>query len=298
MRYPVERFSVKCGVVLFLNGFGQIMFQQSALTGIFFFIGICTNSWFMASGGILGALSGVITARFLAFKSDDILQGVYGFNGALVGIALIFSYAPGAPSYLLILLGGAISSVLMNVMLRWRDHLPPLTAPFILSAWIMLLIAHLSGIEPASYSTVPVYRGDVFAVFRGLGQVMFQDSWIAGIAFSIGLVLHSRHAAAWALIGSAVGLVAARSLGYPETLVQTGIFSFNGVLTGIALGDKFRDNAMMPIVGVVLSVVIIRGFQSTSIPALTAPFVLSTWVIILVNKFGILLHRTSPTHLR
>lgn len=91
MRYPVERFSVKCGVVLFLNGFGQIMFQQSALTGIFFFIGICTNSWFMASGGILGALSGVITARFLAFKSDDILQGVYGFNGALVGVALIFS---------------------------------------------------------------------------------------------------------------------------------------------------------------------------------------------------------------
>lgn len=279
------RFTLKHEAARFLCGFGQIMLQQSALTGMLFFAGICINSWLMASGGIIGALSGVITARLCAFKSDDISQGLYGFNSALVGIVLIFSYVPGVPCYILIFLGGALSSVLMYAMLRRADHLPPLTTPFVLSAWAMLAIADFSGIERAIFGSAPGHHGDVFVILRGLGQVMFQDSWVTGILFSIGLILHSRHAAAWGLIGSAVGLVTARSLGYPEDLAEAGIFSFNGTLVGIALGDKLRDNAMMPLVGVVLSVVIVRGFQFAGIPALTAPFVLSTWAVILLDRW-------------
>ncbi|HNR98347.1 MAG TPA: urea transporter [Planctomycetota bacterium] len=276
--------ALKHGTVVFLRGFGQIMLQPSALTGALFLAGICTNSWLLAAGALAGALAGVVTAMLCGFKPAEISQGIYGFNGALVGIALLVFHAPGALCWLLIAAGGALSTLIMRVMLRRAEFLPPFTAPFILAAWAMLALAHSAGIEAAALGRPPSHPGDVFAVFRGLGQVMFQESWIAGAVFSIGLLLHSRQAAAWGVIGSAVGLLAARGLGCPEALLDAGIFGFNGALAGIALGSAFRDNAMMPLAGAVLSAAITRGFQLAGIPALTAPFVLATWAAILADR--------------
>ncbi len=260
------------------------MLQQSALTGILFLAGVCTNSWLMVLGGIIGSLSGMIAARLCRYQPEDIAHGLYGFNGALVGIALLFYFTPGALSFFLILLGGVLSSLLMRRMLRYADHFPPYTAPFILSTWAMSAIAELFKTDHPGLESALSRVGDVFVIFKGLGQVMFQDSWIAGVFFLIGLFLHSRHAAAWGLLGSAAGFITARGFGYPEDLVGIGIYGFNGVLAGIALSDRFQNNAMMPLAGVVLSVMITRAFQVVGIPALTAPFVLSTWAVILLDR--------------
>ncbi len=269
----------------FFTGLGQIMLQQSALTGALFLAGLCAHSRSMAFGAVIGAFSGIMTARLRAFDPDDISHGLYGFNSALVGIALSFTYSLGVSCGLLIVLGSALSSILMCRMLRRADSLPPLTMPFVLSTWIMLAVGNILGLEPAGFESVSEVHGDLAVILRGLGQVMFQESWITGILFLIGLIFHSRQAAAWAWIGSAMGLVVARGLSYPESLVDAGIFGFNGVLVGIALGDTFRNNVMVTLGGMVLSVLLLRGFQLAGIPALTAPFVLSTWTIILLDRW-------------
>lgn len=98
-------------------------------------------------------------------------------------------------------------------------------------------------------------------------------------------VLHSRPAAAWALLGSAIGLLAARSLGYPKNMISSGIFGFNGALTGIALGSRFTANPMLPLLGIILSALLLRLMQLAGLPALTAPFVLSTWALIFLSRW-------------
>lgn len=274
---------MKDAVRLYLTGFGQVMLQNNALTGIIFITGLFACSSTMALGGLFGALSSVITAKLLKLKKEDIKDGLYGFNGALVGLALLATYRQGLACYILIAAASAISSVIMVLMLRWKDVLPPYTAPFIISSWGALFFGNIFGLNPADLQGVG-FSGDFSAVLRGVGQVMFQDSWITGLLFVLALGVNSRQSAAWALIGAAAGIVCARGIGYPEHLTESGIFGFNCVLAGIALGEKYKNRTIIPLAGIVLSVFIVRCFQIAGITPFTAPFVIATWIVIYAEK--------------
>lgn len=265
-----------------LRGFGQVMLQESALTGAFFLLGVCAGSWLMALGGVLGALVGGITPRLLGWGTDDVAKGWYGFNGALVGIALFNFFAPGIWCLVLLVVGSVLSSILMRVMLRWAHVVPPYTAPFILATWAMLMLGNGLDLKVASLGGELLRQGEIFAIFRSVAQVMFQDFWLAGLLFVVGLAVHSRQAMGWALVGALGGLIVARSLGFPADLAMLGVYGFNAVLVGIALGEKFRGDVLMPLVGIVLSTLLLRVFQVAGLPALTAPFVLASWAMILL----------------
>lgn len=262
-----------------LRGFGQVMLQESALTGLLFLAGLFTASPWMALGGLVGALSGQFTAKAAGFAREDIARGLYGFNGALVGLAMLCFYRQGIGSWSLAVAGGALSTLLMRAMLRWMPALPPFTAPFVLTTWGLMALAGLLGLAKAAPAAALGAPSPFFAVLRGLGQVMFQQPWIAGALFALGLLSHARHAAAWGLMGSALGWVTAQALGYPEAMAAAGLFGFNGALVGIALGPAFKQDALVPLVGIVLSTVVLRGCQIAEIPGMTAPFVVTSWAM-------------------
>ena len=278
----MREFSFRNESIVFLRGFGQVMLQQNALTGALFLLGICVNSLLMAAGGVLGSLAGVAAARVCRFNADEIAKGLYGFNGALVGIALLVFLEPGFGCFLLILSGGALSSLLMYAMQRWLKKVPAYTAPFIIVTWIMLLVGNALALAPAGAESVVAIADDLHAVLRGVGQVMFQESALAGLLFVAGLAVHSRQAAAWAVLGAVIGLLVARSLELPEALALAGIFGFNAVLTGIVLGDRYSGDVVLPLLGIVLSTLLLTVFQWLQIPALTAPFVLVCWVAVIL----------------
>ncbi|MBP7143365.1 MAG: urea transporter [Opitutaceae bacterium] len=71
------------------------------------------------------------------------------------------------------------------------------------------------------------------------------------------------------------------------------LYGFNASLASIALAGRCRDNVLAVLSGIVLSVVLTRGFQLTPVPALTAPFVLSTWLVILATEFWYTVRRTE-----
>ena len=73
-----------------LRGVGQVMLQNNALTGLLFLAGIFYNSWLMGLGAIAGNFISTISAKFLKYSEEDIKNGLYGFNGTLVGIAIWF----------------------------------------------------------------------------------------------------------------------------------------------------------------------------------------------------------------
>ena len=75
-----------------LRGAGQVMFQPSAWSGLFFMAGIFWGAYSshtpeVAWGAVLGLLVSTLTGYWIDMPSEDGRQGLWGFNGVLVGCA-------------------------------------------------------------------------------------------------------------------------------------------------------------------------------------------------------------------
>ena len=79
-----EAFTRKSLLILG-RGIGQVMFQNNALSGLLMLIGIFLNSWQMGLLAVSGNIISTLTARISGYDCDDIKNGLYGFNGTLVG---------------------------------------------------------------------------------------------------------------------------------------------------------------------------------------------------------------------
>src|SRR5262249_25059676 len=92
------------GLAVF-RGIGQVFFQENALTGGLFALGIALSSPLMAIGAVVGSALGTATAWALKFDKSDVFAGIYGFNSTLVGIATLFFFRPGVVSITLLIVG-------------------------------------------------------------------------------------------------------------------------------------------------------------------------------------------------
>lgn len=118
---------------------------------------------------------------------------------------------------------------------------------------------------------------------RGVGQVMFQENALSGALMLLGIAVGSPAAALLALAGNVLGNLAARVFRYPAADIERGLYGFNGTLVGIAVGVFFPlgwQAALLLIAGSVASSPIARIFARCRIPGFTAPFILSTWLLL------------------
>ncbi len=269
------------------RGIGQVMLQNNALTGFIFLLGVFYASWLMGIGALIGTVVGTLSALVLRYNQKDILAGLYGFNGTLVGIALLFFFKPTAVLFTILIVAVIISSIIMNFM--HEKKLYPYTFPFVLTTWIFVFI--INGLKLATSITpelVQFTKIDFLSgISFGFSQVMLQASIITGILFFIAILINSRISAIYALIGSVVGFFIGW-LFFPSLLNLTnlGIFGFNGVLCGIAFSGEKKHSFSFAIIAILLSIGIIYGFITFGLIALTAPFVFATWVTMFAkNKF-------------
>jgi urea transporter len=299
-----------------LRGTGQVMFQNNPLTGLLFLVGIFINSAKLGGAGLLGLAASTLAAYLLGADRTLIRNGLFGFNGILVGIGLAFflEFDPLLGVY--IVLGGAVSTIVMmalaNLLSPW--DMPALTAPFVLTAWLLLFavyqFAHVRPspliapmpLEPqATVQTelreLPTGPGDAgltaanlaHGFFRGVGEVMFQDNLLTGVIFLLAILVNSRISAAFAALGSLLGLLTALALGGNGVLIYHGLYGFNPVLCAIAIGGLFFvltwRSAAYALVAAVFSAIVFAAFvvllSPIGMPALTAPFVLVTWLFLL-----------------
>jgi len=134
----------------------------------------------------------------------------------------------------------------------------------------------------------------VQAVAHGVSQVMFQASLWTGLLFLVGIALSNWEHAVWVLMGSLVGMLvgsyhataAARVLD-PESLVERGLlenvalglYGYNATLAAVAL-FLWRRSLIPPLLGMLLAVLLTDLIPMLGLPALTAPFVLATWLVL------------------
>ena len=296
-----------------LRGIGQVMFQDNPLSGLLFFIAMGWGSYFagtpqVAIGGVVAIVAAKLAAMWLRVEAADLGAGLYGFNAYLIGLALPTFLAPSPLLWAYIVLGGAVSVPatigIANVCRSWG--VATLTAPFVLVTWLLLVATNaftalegsglpmsdaIKAIDPSASNPLEM-KGFVEGVVKSISQVFLSESILAALLLLAGLAVNSITAAVFAVAGAMVAVATAHVLGAESNLITGGLLGFSPVLTAIALGAVFYKPcakvALYALVATIFTVVAQSAmnvlFTPFGIPALTAPFVLVTWLFLLPRQ--------------
>lgn len=270
------------------RGIGQVMFQNNALSGLLMLAGIFLHSWQMGILAVSGNVISTLTACLSGYGHDDIKDGLYGFNGTLVGIAAGVFMELSLISLLLMAVASCLSTWIARLF-RLQRSLPGFTAPFILSVWILLgvctwVVPDMLLVSDAANDTTTQGINCFQAFSTGIGQVMFQGNSLTGLLFLAGILIHSRTAAFYTALGSLLPIPLAVWLGIDAETLNMGLMGYNGVLCAIALGDRNLKSLAWAFCSVLLSVALQIIGMDLGITTLTAPFVISVWIIMGIRK--------------
>lgn len=266
-----------------LRGVGQVMFQNNSYSGALFLIGIFYNSWLLGVAALLGTIISTLVALLLKYSNKDIQDGLYGFNGALTGIAALCFFEPTTSSLLALVLGTIVSTLVMHYLKR---IIPPFTAPFVLVTWILIYtLLFVVQLPLISSSALPLITIDVLATTsKSFGQVMFQENNITGLFFLLGIALNNRLMAVYALYAVVLSSFASWIIAVPFAEINTGLMGYNAILCAIALTEKNKRDILWITAASILSTVLNIALAKTGIITLTAPFVLVTWIILSIKN--------------
>lgn len=291
----------------YLRGIGQVMFQDNMWSGLLFLAGIIWGAYeegqgVVAWGMIVGTFVSTITGYLLQLPDKTGSQGLWGFNGCLVGCAFPTFMGDTFWMWFGLVLCSALStwvrSGLDNIMGRW--NVSSLTFPFVLSTWFFLLSSRLfAGMPPEFMGSPELPSGDTGVLdisfwclvvywLKGIAQVFLINSWVTGIFFLAALAVNNWRACMWAAIASAVSLFVVIIWSGPSKDIANGLYGFSAVLTGIALGATFCNNswkcAIWTLLGIIVTVFVQAAmnafFSPMGLPTLTGPFCLATWIFL------------------
>ncbi|MGF1697218.1 urea transporter [Vibrio lamellibrachiae] len=299
-----------------LKGIGQIALVNSALTGALFLIALLfhdlnrfdfdehalvllQSSVFIAT--LFGALTSLATAYLIGANYDHIKQGLYGYNGALLGLASTTFFIPCWSLALLVFIGSAFTSLVMHT---WRWKVSPFTFPFLITIAFIFHIAPLFELSLREYS-IPTIEEPISTVLQystsllnGIGQVLFQSGLLFSVIILIGIAASSLKTGLWTLIGASIGL----AFGVVVTILEGGIFEaafinsiitgtdsfdtvsqglygFNSALITLALCQSDSYSKMTIILGAITASILTWVGYLFDMTLFTFPFVLSTWLV-------------------
>lgn len=186
-----------------LRGVGQVLLQGNVLSGVLMVAGLMVAGWEMGVLAVAGCVVGTLTGYVCGYERGAIRYGLYGFNGALVGVATGVLFVRGWVAIVVLVVGAVLSSVLARVLAlqRW---VPGYTAPFVLVMWLAVGVCGwlcpgvlVSGGAPVVAEGVDVVDG----LLRGVGQVMLQGNVVTGFLFVAAVWVSSSRGVLFLLAG-------------------------------------------------------------------------------------------------
>lgn len=302
---------VRISILSFFRGISQVMFQCNAWTGLLFLAGIFWGAYSEGNGLVAwGAVTGTAASTLAGYLTRnrgcaviDGEQGLWGFNGCLVGCAF--------PTFIgntwMMWMGLVICAMMTtwvrrgfnNVMAPWKIN--SLTFPFVAMTWFFLLCAReLKGFPstgmdaPSLLFTIHAHEDYTFgtlveAWLNGISQVFLIKSWVTGIFFIVALAISNRIACLYACVSSALALGTAIVFQAGGVSIDSGLYGFSAVLTGIAIGSTFYKSSwigcLWTLFAVIITVFIQAGMNAFFAPwgmaTLTGPFCIATWLFLL-----------------
>ena len=142
---------------LVLRGYGQMFLANNITSGMIFFIALLILSPLNSAWILLGAGTSTLLGKIARTKAE-MESGLFGVNGALLGLSwLMFPEVPAFGKLILTLLGSLIITLLlvMSIKLfkRMRVGLTLFALPYIFAVWLNVFIASAAGwYEPIDMS--------------------------------------------------------------------------------------------------------------------------------------------------
>ena len=83
-----------------MRGIAQVVFMNNTITGVFITIGMFVASRYYALCMILGTSVSTISALFFQLNKSAFANGIYGYNGTLVGIGIAVFHFGGDTDFI------------------------------------------------------------------------------------------------------------------------------------------------------------------------------------------------------
>jgi len=126
------------------------------------------------------------------------------------------------------------------------------------------------------------------ALLNGFSQIFLQRQPLCGLLCLLAILVGAPALFGGALLGGVAGLLTAQRRGYPKTERQAGLYSYNGVLLGLLISQRFDWSALLPPLILAcggLAAMLTRQWlkhasRPGDLPAYTAPFVGLGWLLL------------------
>ncbi len=287
-----------------LRSLGQVIFINNPISGLLLLLALLAQTPVMGLFAALGVATANLTAKAIGCDRGARRNGIYGFNGALVGSAAAAFRAPGPLGAwpVVVAVGAALTTLLLEHLGRWlvrRLRVPPLTLPFCLVTWLMLSVV-MALDHPAMdlmAGSIPSAQGPgaavlLLGVVRGFGQVFLCPSLASGLLVLGAVAAGSPLAALIGLAGGLASSLAALAIGMAPGAIALGLGSYNGILTAMALGGTFyattRGSVLIALVAAagssLVTPALAPAFASAGLPVLTLPFIVATLATFVVVR--------------
>ncbi|MGD9648894.1 MAG: urea transporter [Pirellulales bacterium] len=271
---------------LVLRGCAQLCFQSNELTGLCFLVAVLVASPVAFAYLLVAAALAPGGRMLLGERGPALDSGLPGLNPCLIALALPAFFHAGWNDIGMwgVLLLAVASTVVLTRVADVLLPFPTLAFPYVVTFWgLYALAAWLSVLQPIALGpTPPESLHPVEAVLLGLGQALFSPAIGSGMLFFVGVLISNWRHALLALCGAVIGTVMSCYHGGVTGFgdVDQGLYGFNGVLTAVSVflfcGGKLR----LSILGAVIATMLMPAFAYLGLPALSAPFVLTTWLML------------------
>ena len=271
-------------------GVGQIFLQDNGWAGVLITIGMFFSHWALGVTCILGAVIGTLTAKVLKYKEEDILFGLYGFNGSLAFMCAIFTYGLVDASSPIVWIIGAVSAIVSTIIMNIfvKNGKVAFTFPFVVTCWVTCWGFSHFGVMGLVQTTpaLPDYTSTLAAIqspFFAWAEVNFGANLITGILIFLAIAISNPAAAMYATAAATIGaLFAHYILGIDVNTLANGIYGFSPILVACTfVGPKIADFIYV-IIGTLLAV-LIHYAVSQVMATYTIGFIVASWIMLFVK---------------
>ncbi|HEX3304712.1 MAG TPA: urea transporter, partial [Streptosporangiaceae bacterium] len=222
-----------------LASYAQILIARSRVSG--FLLLMATALDLPTCAGGLAALAGTaLVARALTLPPGVVAEGPYGYNALFAGLAIGHLFGAGPGTLALAAAWGGLTVLLTSAFVATAGRmlaLPALTVPFLLAAYLLLLVAPGLGLAPRLESLPDVAHAPAVEWLTWIGALVFVPRVEAGLLVVAALLIHSRIAFLLGAAGAIALVPFLRQAGLPPAMAAPMLF--NGVLAAMALGGTW-----------------------------------------------------------
>lgn len=300
-----------------LNSYTLIFFSKNKWFALILII----VSFFDLYTGIAGFISVMITHAFallLGLNHHKISSGYYGFNSLLTGLGIGLAIQP-SPAFYVILAFVSLTTLLLTISFEGiigKYALPYLSVPFLIAVWVAISATRsYTGLSPNesgifTLNTMYTRGGQVFVdaylwfddinwpiyiktYFKSLGAIIFQYHLLSGILIAAGLLIYSRIAFLFSIIGFSSAWLFYMLTGANIHELDYSFIGFNHILTAIAIGSFFTIASGWSLLWVLLLTPIVSMLISASeqilgiyqLPVFSLPFNVVVIIFLYAIKF-------------